>query len=424
MRLLLAAALAMVIAWAQSASAQEPPVLRAPSEAISILTVQEAVARAIARGPVSAAAAARLDAADANVDQARVLPNPELEVEAENFQGTGPFRNFESLETTFTLSQTVEIGGKRSARIRAAQADRTAAQRRLSAAELELAKEVKFAFTEAVAAEAAIELAEERIRLAQEVERSVRAQVEAGREPLVQRNRAEVALGQAELQFDRTRRRAVLARDVLGSLTGIDPAEIKLESEWFERLDPVEVPNSTTLDRAIDVLQSEAEVLRSQAEFEMQRREALPDLTVSAGIRRFHDNDDSAFVVGLSIPIPVFDRKQGAIRRARAELVAAEADLAASRLRLANAVAAARTRLAAARDNVTALRADILPKAEEAFFFAEEGYRQGKFSYLDVLDAQRTLFEGRRELLDALQSFHESRAELERLAGAGFERNG
>ncbi|MEQ9689334.1 MAG: TolC family protein [Hoeflea sp. D1-CHI-28] len=316
------------------------------------------------------------------------------------------------------------MGGKRSARVRAAQADRTAAQRRLSAAELELAKEVKFAFTEAVAAEAAIELAEERIRLAQEVERSVSAQVEAGREPLVQRNRAEVALGQAELQFDRTRRRAVLPRDVLGSLTGIDPAEIKLESEWFERLDPVELPNSTTLDRAIDVLQSEAEVLRSQAEFEMQRREALPDLTVSAGIRRFHDNDDSAFVVGLSIPIPVFDRKQGAIRRARAELVAAEADLAASRLRLANAVAAARTRLAAARDNVTALRADILPKAEEAFFFAEEGYRQGKFSYLDVLDAQRTLFEGRRELLDALQSFHESRAELERLAGAGFERNG
>ena len=158
MRLLISAALAIAIAWAPGASAQDPTVRRARSEASSILTIQEAVARAIERGPASAAAAARFQAADANVDQARALPNPELAVEGENFLGTGQYRSFESLETTFSVSQTVEIGGKRGARVRAAEADRTAAQYGLSATELELAKQVKFAFTEAVAAEAAVKL--------------------------------------------------------------------------------------------------------------------------------------------------------------------------------------------------------------------------------------------------------------------------
>ncbi|MEQ8300714.1 MAG: TolC family protein [Hyphomonas sp.] len=424
MRLLFSAALAIAIAWAPGASAQDPTARRARSEASSILTIQEAVARALERGPASAAAAARLQAADANVDQARALPNPELAVEGENFLGTGQYRSFESLETTFSVSQTVEIGGKRGARVRAAEADRTAAQYGLSATELGLAKQVKFAFTEAVAAEAAVKLEEEGIRLAHEVERSVRAQVEAGRETLVQLNRAEVALSQAELQLDRARRRTALARDILGSLAGIDPATIQLESSWFEQLDPVGDLPSTDIDGSIDVLQSEAEVLRSRTKFEMERRQALPDLTVSAGVRRFSDSNDSAFVFGVSIPIPVFDRRQGAIRRARAEIVAAEADLAASRLGLTNVIAAVRSRIYTARDKAVALRTGVLPKAEQAFIFAEEGYRQGKFSYLDVLDAQRTLFQGRRELLDTLQTLHEARAELERLTGTSSERNG
>src|SRR3546814_28834 len=176
---------------------------------------------------------------------------------------------------------------------------------------------------------------------------------------------------------------------------------------------PPEVMPETT----VNLLRREADIRRSQAELEVERSRAVPDLTVSAGVRQFHETDDSAFLVGVSIPIPVFDRNRGAIQRAGAELVAAEAELAAERLELFTGITAARARLATARDNAVALRSSILPKAEKAFSFAQEGYRQGKFSYLEVLDAQRTLFEARRELIDALQAFHDGRAEFDRLAG-------
>lgn len=417
MRLHFAAALAIGIASGLAAAAQEPSAFSSPHRPLpSILTPDEAVSRALERAPSAAAAAARLRAAESNVAQAGVWPNPEFALEIENFQGTGSYRGIDSVEATYGLSQKIELGGKRGSRVDVAQAARTAAGYDLSAAQLNLIREVWRAFTEAVVAEAQVGLAEKRIDLAREVERSVRARVDAGREPLVQQNRAEIALRQAELALERARRETSVARQVLTSLTGIE-AGARLESSWFDRTDlPAPFPDALP-EGAVSLLRREADVLRSRAELELERSQAVPDLTLSAGVRQFRETDDSAFLVGISIPIPVFDRNRGAIERAGAEVVAAEAELAAERLELFTGISSARAKLTTARDNAAALRETILPKAEQAFSFAQKGYRQGKFSYLDVLDAQRTLFEARRELIEVLQSFHDARADLGRLTG-------
>src|SRR3546814_9249193 len=104
--------------WAHAAAAQEPPAVSSLAHpAASILTPNEAVSRALERAPRAAAAAARLRAADANVDQAGVWPNPEFSVESENFQGSGPYRGIDSIETTYGLSQTIELGGNLGARV-------------------------------------------------------------------------------------------------------------------------------------------------------------------------------------------------------------------------------------------------------------------------------------------------------------------
>src|SRR3546814_16879005 len=100
----------------------------------------------------------------------------------------------------------------------------------------------------------------------------------------------------------------------------------------------------------VNLLRRNADVLRSRAELELERSQAIPDLTLSAGVRQFRETDDSAFLVGVSIPIPVFDRNRGAIERAGAEVVAAEADLAAERLELFTGIPADRARLIAARE--------------------------------------------------------------------------
>ena len=419
MRLQFAAALAIGIAWAPAVGAQQPPTAApSPGPSPAILTPEAAVARALEVAPSAAAAAARLDAAAGTLDQARALPNPEFGVEVENFRGSGPFSGFDSIETTYGLSQIIELGGKRGARMDAARAARLAARHDLAAAQLDLIREVQTVYAEAVAAERTVGLAEERVRLAREVERSIQARVEAGRETAVQQSRAEIARRQAEVALDQVRRRAAAGRQALGGLIGLEPAALRLDGTWLGRLD-VPPPRADAVPAGTaDLLRREADLLRSRAELDVERSRGIPDVTVSAGVRRFHETDDSAFLVGVSIPIPVFNQNRGAIARARAEVTAAEAELAAARIDLARRVTAARANLDAARDTAAALQAQIIPVAEQAFAFAQEGYRQGKFSYLEVLDAQRTLFDAQRDLIDALQGFHTARADLERLSAA------
>lgn len=413
MRLPFAAALAIGTAWAPAVGAEPAPT--AARHQHPALTLDQAISRALQSAPRAAAAQARVDAAAATVDQAGVLPNPEFGVEVENFEGSGPFRGFDSVETTYGLSQTIELGGKRAARVDAAGAARRAAAHDLTATRLDLVRDVRVAFAEAAAAAEAVALAEERVRLAREVERSIQARAEAGRETNVQLSRAEVARRQAEIAQEQARRRAQAGRQALGGLIGMNQAEFSLDASWFGKLDlPPGLADAAPAETA-DLLRRQADVLRGRAEVELERSRAVPDLTVSAGVRRFHDTDDNAFLVGVSIPIPVFNQNRGAIARARAEVTAAEAELAAERIDLARRITAARANLEAARETASALREQVVPTAERAFDFAQDGYRLGKFSYLDVLDAQRTLAEARRDLIDAFQGFHNARAELERL---------
>ncbi|WP_114395842.1 TolC family protein [Oleisolibacter albus] len=433
MRLPFAAALAMGIAWAPAAVAQDgppasqfpqpaplPAPLSAPLPAPPSLTLDEAIARALAAEPRIGAARARLDAASATMDQADVLPNPELGVELENFQGSGPYRGYRSVEATYGLTQTVELGGKRGARVAAARADRLAAGQELTAAQLDLVRDVRTAFAAAAAADRAVVLAGERVRLAGEVERSIEARVAAGRETVVQADRAGIARRQAELAFDQARQRAAAARRTLAGLIGATPLpgalSGPLDDAWFLRLDlPAPAADGPVPAETADLQRRQVEVVRGRAAVEVERSRAVPDLTLSAGVRRFRESGDNAFLVGVSIPIPVFDSNRGAIARARAEAAAAEADLAAARLDLDRRMLAARSSLEAARDTAATLKERIIPAAEQAFAFSREGYRQGKFSYLEVLDAQRTLAEAQADLIDALQGFHTARAELERL---------
>ncbi|MFV3074383.1 TolC family protein [Niveispirillum fermenti] len=421
MRLLTATALALCMGWvpvaaAQGARATDPPFSGLPAR----LDPAEAVALALARSPRTAAAAARLDAAAGAAQQAAALPNPELSVEMENFRGSGPYRGFDSVETTYSLSQTIELGGKRGARKDAAAAARDASRQDLALARQDLARDVRQAFTAAVAATAERRLAAERVRLAQETERSIQARVDAGREAPPQAGRAGIDRRQAEIALARAGRDEAAARQSLATLLNLPAIDAALEDGWFMRTGHPAPPPVPAGDpgRSPEIGRLEAQVRQGHAELAQEKGRVVPDLTVSAGFRRFRDSGDNAFLVGVSVPIPLFDQNRGAIARARAEMVAAEADLATARMEQERNRALARARFDSAREQADALRDQIVPTARQALDNVNEGYRQGKFGYLDVLDAQRTLFDVERDLIEALRGFHDARAELERLGAA------
>jgi cobalt-zinc-cadmium efflux system outer membrane protein len=160
-----------------------------------------------------------------------------------------------------------------------------------------------------------------------------------------------------------------------------------------------------------------AEMAQRQALVQVERANAIPNITINGGYRRLNETDDNAVLFGISVPLPLFNRNQGSIVEARHRLAKAEAERRAAEVRVTSALSDAYKALATAHAEAVGLRANVIPAAQSAFERINEGYRLGKFGYLDVLDAQRTLFDARARYLQTVTDYHRAAAEVERLVG-------
>lgn len=408
----------------RAAQAAPAPVAPPPSHAGAALVItspEQAVELALARAPILRSAEAGRRAAQGDRVTAGLRPNPEFSVDAENLGGSGRYGGVSTLETTYSLSQRIETGGKRQARIEAANRAVALTGLDVEAVRLDLVREVVRALAEAVATGRAVEIARERARLADEVLRATRARVEAGRETFAQQRRAEVARETAAVALARAEREAGAALRALGVLLAAPRVEVApARAAWFDDLGPRPDPARAAAvpPGQIDRARLDALIAQRRAELELQRRNAIPDVAVGAGVRRFREaGGDTAFVLGLTVPLPIFDRNQGNILRADAELARAEADAERGRLFLDAALADAERRLDQAWRAADSLRRTVLPAAAEAAASAREGYAAGKFSLLEVLDAQRALSDAREQLNAALLEVQQVRADIARLRG-------
>jgi cobalt-zinc-cadmium efflux system outer membrane protein len=410
--MILATALVWAVALPGYAADQPPPLPAVPS-AGPVRSLDEAVALALAHAPVLQAGRAGIGAAEGDRLQAGLLPNPEFSIQAENFAGSSNYRGFRSAESTIGLAQRIELGGKRSARVEAANAGLSLARQDLDLVRLDLIRDVTRAYADVAAAARTVGLAEEQHRLARELLRVATLKVDAGQEPLIQRRKAEVALSTAGIARNKARQEQASAQRQLFALMGVPEGQVAPDQGTFEML---EVPAATgAVDTTPDYTRWDTALVRSRAQLAVEQAKRYPDVTVGAGMRRFEDDNATAFVLSLSVPLQVFDSNQGTRQRARNELLRTEAEARQARQTLAARFANLQAQLVAARDEADLLRDETLPAAEQAFDFARKGYEAGKFSLLEVLDAQRALFEARAQRTAALREFHLQRAEFNRL---------
>ena len=172
------------------------------------------------------------------------------------------------------------------------------------------------------------------------------------------------------------------------------------------------------------VVQARLEVERRKALSDLEQAKRIPDVTVSLGAKRVPASDGEVggsrrnqVVVGLSVPLPIFDTNRGNVAEALSREEKARDDLAAAELQLGTEVAQATERLRSARATAETLQHDALPGAETAYKAATKGFELGKFSFLEALDAQRTLFQVRAQYLLSLADAHRAAGELDRLLG-------
>ncbi|MBU1690685.1 MAG: TolC family protein [Gammaproteobacteria bacterium] len=382
------------------------------AEPIAPLTLKAALELALGANPDLSAAGRELEAVEATIIQAQVRPNPEISTSIEDTRRA-------TRTTTLQLNQPIELGGKRAARIDAAERGRDAASAELDAKRAEIRAAVVAAFFDVLVAQERLRLAQASVELAQRATTAASRRVTAGKVSPVEETKARVAEAGVRVELTLAGSELTTARKRLAGTWGNPAPRFERSEGNLEALPqlPALADLNSRLATSPNLLRARIEVDRRLALADVERSRRVPDLTVSLGARRNEELGLNQAILGVSIPIPVFDRNQGNLLEALRRTDKARDELSAAEIRLSNELAQAHERLNTARQEVESLQRDILPGAQSAYDAATKGFELGKFSFLEVLDAQRTSFQAKSQYLRALSEAHRSAAEIERILG-------
>jgi cobalt-zinc-cadmium efflux system outer membrane protein len=375
------------------------------------ITLPEALLRAEAKAPALAEARAAVSAALGRTRQAGLSPNPAARLSVENFAGSGLYSGLGLSETTLALSQTLELGGKREARVAAGQAEVRAAEARYVIARANLNVEVRRLFADALAARDQVSLARAARDRAQDLARVSQTLVDSGREPPLRALRAKAAASEAEAELSRATADDNAARAGLAAVLGdtVLPSEV---AGTFETL--TDTPALIDPGRTIDVQLAEAETEAARKVVARERAAAATDVTVEVGAKQFAERSDTAVVFGVTAPIPVFNRNQGNIAAASAEVNSANARRIQALADSVKRMREADGSLSAARARASTLETSAVPAAAQALDLARSGFEAGRFSLLDVLDAEAAYASAQSALIDAQRDRANASAALSR----------
>ena len=391
--------------------------LSAVEPGASSLSLAGALALTLERSPELATYSWDIRAAEARIIQARLRPNPGISIQSESPTGSGDFANGDRAERTLQLSQLVELGGKRPARIGEAEAGRTVAEFDYQVRRVEVLRTTTQAFVDVLVAQRAVQLAEETSALADKVIPLTQRRVEVGKASAVEVTRSNIAVASAKIDLEQSRRTLATARGNLAAQWGARRAEFGSVTGDLGRM--MELPSLATLTARVmhnpQLARWTAERERREAALTLARAQGRPDLTVFGGPRVFGKADDIAPVVGVSIPLPFWNRNQGAIAEAQANVSKTEDERRTVEARAFAALNQAFQTLSRAASEVEILRRDVLPGAKEAEELVTAGYEAGRFTQLEILDARRTLIGARNQNLRALADYHKALAEIEAL---------
>lgn len=407
--------------YAGLVSAQPAERPRAAAE----LTLADAINLALERNPDLVASRYELTAAQARILQAGLRLNPELDMELENFAGSGAVARADALETTLSLSQVIELGGKRGLRRSVAEADSDLIAIEQRARQLDVLAEVTRRFIDVAAAQERVRFAAESTRLAQQTLDTTEARVDAGRAPVAEASRARIAVTRAAIDERRAAAALRSARYALSSLWGdVEPAFTTASADLFA-FAPIEPFPALVerIERNPDITRFASEARLREAELRLARAQARPNLALSLGVRRFEDNNDTALVAGFAIGLPVFDRNQGVIREARVRRAQSEAERTAALVQIRGALYAGYQEMTAARESADALRNEAIPQAQTALEQTRDGFERGRFSVLELLTIQQEVLVLRAAAIDAAADYHRVLAELERVTSEPLTTN-
>ena len=376
------------------------------------LTLDAALQAAFANNPDLAAAQWEIDIAQGGRQQAGLSPNPVASWDAEDTR-----RN--SRTTSIKLSQTLELGGKRGARIEVATRAQDAAALTLEQRRNVLRAEVIDSYYGALRAQERLDLAQRSMALAERGLVVANGRVTAGKSSPVEATRAQVQVSEIRLELNRAHIGQADAYRRLAASTGsaaTDFQAVATQNTSVPAL-PAAAQLLARLEQTAELRLAELNIVQNEASVGLEKAQRIPDLDVSIGSQYDASVRERVNLVGVSMPIPLFNRNQGNILAASRRTDQARDLRNAAELRLRTETRQALDLWQTANTEVRAFNQQILPAAQSAVDSATRGFEMGKFNFLDVLDAQRTLIAARTQYLTATAQATDAWVRIERIYG-------
>lgn len=394
----------------------------APPASLPTLSLEQAVGAALRSNPGLAQFAYQLKARSARVDAAGLRPAPEFNSQLENVLGTGRTRGLRGAEASFALSQVIELGDQRQRRVDAARVGVEGVDIARQAAQLDVLAEVSRRFIHVASDQEQLRLTELATELAGKTVTEVQRRVRAAKSPEVELHRARIVLSRAQVEQEHAEHELLSSRRKLAAMWG--EREVRFAAVAADLFALPQVGDfellSTRLAANPDFLRFATEARQRDAELRLAQAKARSHLTLSAGIRRLQDTDDTAFIAGFAMPLFGQRQAQPAIAEAQALRAGVDAESAVARLKAETQLFELVQELKHSITEAEMLRDQVLPQMEEALRETEYAYQRGRYGYLEWVDAQRERVTVQRALIEAAANAQLFHTEIERLTGAAI----
>jgi len=406
-----------------SAEIQIANTIGSQKDTIEVLTLDKAVVIALANNPALVSFNLEIKALESVALQQGLSPNPEFGVGVENIFGSNDFSGFKSSETTLLLSQDILLAGKLSKRRRVAALESDIAGWEYERKRLDLITNVRLVFIQAITLQRDIELTKELLEISNEFLSNINKRIKAGKVSPAEASRAkvivsalEISLINSEFSYRSTKRQLIALlgadkftfKEIGGELKIVDPLpDIELLQEKLSQS-----PELARYDKVFE---------RQEAMIELEDSRSIPDLNVAVGWRWLNQTSDNGFVLGASIPLPIYNRNQGALQEAKIRFDQKKSELRSDKNNLISDFNTTYNNLISFAKALKKLNDESIPDAQNAFEIIRNGNLVGRFTILDVLDSERTLFELQSEYLRTLGNYNIQLARLERLIGQNIE---
>lgn len=386
-----------------------------------VRSLEEAILLAFRNNPSLKALKDQSEGLKALIEQASYLPNPELELESENFGGS--LDGFNESESTLALSQLIETGGKRSARVGVAKAQHELFLQQRHIESNEVIGNLKIAFFGVQQLQALQVLTSEELKIMEGMVRTVQKRVEHGAVLSAELNKAKLSLQRARIKYERTTLELNSGKLNLAAFWGGSSQDVGLLEEMQVVMGNIPELGELDIMKTPPVEMADWKIMTAKRETDQEKARAVPDLTLSAGYRRLEETDDYAFVGALSVPLPFFDRNQGAIQSSSFNVAAEEKRKKDLKNNISAKVHGLQQELRLQVAQLKMLQGTLLPMAQKTHKAFKQAFNMGRSSYLELLDAQQNYVDTKRELVELKFVALKTLTDLQKLIGTADDLN-